>query len=207
MMAVRKIDETSQAKSRLTGVYEAVYLVRALARPSAARLPPNICVCLSAGRTGNVTFTLSLPPHYCRKIWAKYYHEIPDFFLCSVSILRAMEASCVCSPPMMKFWRTTAELPVNSCTRQSWGHSWVREMLLHRDSAYIRPVRPTAFPSPPRRLYGCTSDQKETRLPERPAGVRRPTTKKKKSNCNPWSHLMIGASLIFTNGRGKSSLL
>lgn len=32
MMAVRKIDETSQAKSRLTGVCEAVYLVYALTR-------------------------------------------------------------------------------------------------------------------------------------------------------------------------------
>ena len=40
MMAVRKIGEPSQAKSRLTGVYEAVYLVYALARPRAAFTHP-----------------------------------------------------------------------------------------------------------------------------------------------------------------------
>lgn len=205
MMAVRKIDETIQAKSRLTGVYEAVYLARGPAQHVYLQISASA---YQQGRRGMLLSLFVRPPHYCRKIWANYYHEIPDFFLCSVSILRAVEASCVCSPPMMKFWRRTAELSVNSWTHQSWGHSWVREMLLHGDSAYIRQVRPTAFPSPARRLYGCSSDQKETRPTERPQACRSEASHhKKKSNRNPWSRFMISASLIFTNARCKSSLL
>lgn len=54
MMAVRKIDETSQAKSRLTGVYEAVYLAQHVYLQISASA-------YQQGKVGNVTFTLRTP--------------------------------------------------------------------------------------------------------------------------------------------------